>query len=199
MAAEMWRIPSSKVVQTGRCSFVQDQGMLYRTGRASNHNFLFSEVGAGIHPMVLIGLWHEVMQFVKRYPETGIENRIPDLPAIYMGMCFYRPGQRFKGLFPLNDTLLQVTKTVPAFVPKSPFVAITNTTLKSGKGLRKWYRKKRGKSKEESRLGETSRTEIAVTFSYLPEDEMIKLGEGTVPFSEIAPKVLKGILGMAGL
>jgi hypothetical protein len=109
MAADFWRVPVSVVKKGGAGSVIQDNGMLQRAQTASsNGQYLFSETGAGVQALALIGLWHEVLNFLAKRPGCGIDNQIADLPEIHMGICYYRPGQRFTGLFPVHDALRDV-------------------------------------------------------------------------------------------
>src|SRR5690554_1119056 len=98
MSADMWRVPASRVVFGSAGSVIQDNGVLRHASPSSiTGNYLFSEVGAGIQPLALIGRHHEIATWLAKRRETAIENRISDLPDIYMGMCYYTPGQRYKG------------------------------------------------------------------------------------------------------
>ena len=82
MAAEMWRVPVSEVKLASGGAVIEDLGVLRKAIAASNRQYLFSEVGAGLQALALIGLWHEVLNFLAARPGMGIDNRIKDLPEI---------------------------------------------------------------------------------------------------------------------
>lgn len=118
MGARMYREPSSVVKKVGT-AFIQDNGQLTGTAPGSSGNFLFTEVGAGVKPMVLIGTRPEVLMWLDSWPGRGIENRICDLPEIYMSVQPYRPGSRFVGLFPVQAVVQQLVEGLAAFAPGS--------------------------------------------------------------------------------
>ncbi|GGC23695.1 hypothetical protein GCM10011363_45290 [Marivita lacus] len=100
--AAMYRVPTPRISSGGGFSVILDRGELRGASRGGEC-FLFSEAGAGVESLVLIGTLPELKDWSDRYAKYRIENRISELPEIYMGMCPYVPGKRFKGLFPVND------------------------------------------------------------------------------------------------
>lgn len=192
MAASMWRIPASKVVKGGQFSIIQDRGNLRSAPAGSKGDFIFSEVGAGVQPLALIGLWHEVLNWLATRPTKGIDNKIKDLPDIYMGVSFYRPGQRFVGLFPVHDAVQQLTEgVVGAFAPGSEITDV-------GGAIGDLYsHSKRLFGKPKKKKLSLSSTEVYIKFSYLPEQDMIRVGQRRASFGQIYPIVLKTLSGMA--
>lgn len=118
MPASMYREPSSEVKKVGS-AFIQDNGQLTRTAPGSTGNFLFTEVGAGVKPMVLIGSKPDVIAWLESWPGRGIENRISSLPEIYMSVQPYRPGARFIGLFPVQAAVQAIVEGIASFAPGS--------------------------------------------------------------------------------
>lgn len=99
----MWR-ESAPVVKEGKFfSVIQDRGTLQKAVKSSNNEFLFSEKGAGVKPLVLIGTPIEIFEYLKKNETCGIENHLQEIPEIYMGIAKYVPRKRFNGLFPLQD------------------------------------------------------------------------------------------------
>jgi hypothetical protein len=210
MAAEMWRVPVSEVKLSTGGAVIEDRGVLRKAQWASNRQYLFSEVGAGVQALALIGLWHEVLNFLAARPNMGIENRIRDLPEIYMGMCYYRPGQRFVGLFPLNDAVTSLVGQVigmtgagiGAVLPGAASAAgqITGAVTEvigGAKDLKdvseestKFHWRGRQKSKKKQTLATNA---VYIKFSYLQEKDMLKIGSGRISFTQLSPIVLKAL------
>ncbi|HMN44610.1 MAG TPA: hypothetical protein PKE27_08565 [Povalibacter sp.] len=216
MAAEMWRVPVS-VVKLGRGgSVIEDRGVLRRALTASNGKYLFSEVGAGVQSLALVGLWHEVLNFLAKRPSCGIDNRIRDLPEIYMGMCYYRPGQRFVGLFPVQEAVSAVVGQVVGIagaglgnvLPGATSLAgeITSSVteviggVKDGRDVysdsRKGVIKTKSRSKPDKNMSLAANA-VYIKFSYLQEKDMVKIGSKSISFETLHPIVLKTLSARA--
>ncbi len=102
MPARMFRAPASVVRMAGKMSFVQDNGLMHGGPPGSDGNYWFSEAGAGVKPLVLVGTHNEITAFLMKRKESGIKNTIASLPDIYMGVAPYKPAPRFVGLFHTN-------------------------------------------------------------------------------------------------
>lgn len=113
----MWREPAPVVKEGKFFSVIQDRGTLQKAVKSSNNEFLFSEKGAGVKPLVLIGSTVEIFEYLKKNETCGIENHLQEIPEIYMGITSYIPRKRFSGLFPLQDFLVQTLEQVLKFVP----------------------------------------------------------------------------------
>ncbi|NMG71647.1 hypothetical protein [Parazoarcus communis] len=194
MAADMWRVPASKVHKVGTLSFVQDSGVMTHAATASNGNYLFSEVGAGTKPLALIGMWHEVINFLAQRPTAAIENRILDLPDIYMGACFYRPGERFKGLFPIHDTIQQLTEGLAAMTPGN---TVTDVGGLIGEGVSAIH--KQVKTRQRPPAISMASTPVVVTFTYLPAKDVELIGTGTADFQTLQPIVTRVLSAFSGV
>ncbi|MCT6980727.1 phage major capsid protein, partial [Salmonella enterica subsp. enterica serovar Oranienburg] len=95
----MWREPKPVVKEGKYYSLIMDRGELQKAVKSSNNNYLFSEKGAGVKPLVLIGSPVEISEFMLQNKTRSIENHIKGLPDIYIGVTKYKPKQRFTGLF----------------------------------------------------------------------------------------------------
>ncbi|KOC88444.1 hypothetical protein NG42_16240 [Winslowiella iniecta] len=174
---EMWREPQSVVKEGKQYSLIIDRGELQKAVRTSTNEYCFSEKGAGVKPLVLIGTPVEITEFLIKNETRGIENNITELPDIYMGITKYVPRKRFIGLFPLNDLLITAVEQVQKFQPGS---IITDAAGIPGdlKGLYEAMEKLQENQKEGGQI-------LYVKFSYLPEDGMTKIGSKTISFSKI--------------
>jgi hypothetical protein len=102
------------IVKRSGSAVIQDNGYLSSTGPGSNGNYLFSEVGAGVKAMALVGTKQEILAWLSERKNYFIENRIPDLPAIYLSVQPYRPGTRFVGLFPVHAAIQHLVEAMGA-------------------------------------------------------------------------------------
>jgi hypothetical protein len=217
MAAEMWRVPVSVVKFGGGGSVIEDRGVMRRAVTASNGTYLFSEVGAGVQSLALVGLWHEVLNFLAKRPACGIDNRIGDLPEIYMGMCYYRPGQRFVGLFPLQEAVCSIVGQVvgiagaglgnvlPEATSTVGQIASAATNVIGGvkdahdvySEARKGVIKTKSGSEPSKKNMSLASNAVYIKFSYLQEKEMDKIGSKRISFEELHPIVLKALSARA--
>ena len=169
------------IVKLGKLnSVIQDHGYLKSTLPASNGYYLFSETETGAMPIILLGTFAELLEYLSNAEVSrvfGIENRIKEIPDIYMGAFIYVPGERFTGLFPMHDFVYQLAKQaadlgaaiVPEFTPDSSLKWIRelvggikdlgtwtleriayNEKMRANekKGLRAWISKKFNRTKE---------------------------------------------------
>ncbi|ECF3575494.1 hypothetical protein V9842_001535 [Salmonella enterica] len=177
----MWREPKPVVKEGKYYSLIMDRGELQKAVKSSNNNYLFSEKGAGVKPLVLIGSPVEISEFMLQNKTRSIENHIKGLPDIYMGVTKYKPKQRFTGLFPLQDILTQTVDQVSKFVPGTDITDAVGIPADL-KALQQAILAMKPKDK-------TSNNILYVKFSYLPEDGMVKVGSKTVSFGRILEKM----------
>jgi hypothetical protein len=173
----MWREPKPVVHKGKYYSLIVDRGELQKAVKNSNSDYLFSEKGAGVKPLVLVGSPVEISEFLFQNESRGIENHINELPDIYMGVANYKPKNRFTGLFPLQDVLTQTIDQVSKFVPGT-YITDAAGAPSDLKALKKAILAMKHKDK-------TSNNILYVKFSYLPEDGMVKVGRKTVSFGRI--------------
>jgi hypothetical protein len=173
----MWREPKPVVHKGKYYSLIVDRGELQKAVKNSNSDYLFSEKGAGVKPLVLVGSPVEISEFLFQNESRGIENHINELPDIYMGVANYKPKNRFTGLFPLQDVLTQTIDQVSKFVPGT-YITDAAGAPSDLKALKKAILAMKHKDKTSSNI-------LYVKFSYLPEDGMVKVGRKTVSFGRI--------------
>ncbi|WP_226780754.1 hypothetical protein [Oceaniglobus trochenteri] len=200
--ASIWRVPAPRVRRGGGHSVIQDNGMMRSATMASSVNgWVFSEVGAGVQPLALIGTAHGLAEWCAVHREQKIVNLIADLPEIYMGLCRYVPGNRYKGLFPLHDSGAAIAKTAAGFAVGGAKTAIgtpdgvAKTAASLGKTIASGYKQVRtifpGKAKPPKLRG--SGHDLYVKISYLPEKNMMKLGEGKVTIEALGAQLFRQI------
>lgn len=178
----LWREPAPIVKEGKYCSLIVDRGELQKAVKSSHSDYLFSEKGSGIRPLVLIGTPLEISEFLIKNETRGIENHINDLPDIYMGITNYVPHKRFSGLFPLHDLL---SKTVDQALKFVPVGAILTDAAGMPTDIKEMYEVIKQLSPKEKADGKV----LYVKFSYLPEDGMKKVGSKTVSFGKILKKM----------
>lgn len=175
--ANPWRVPASTLQQGKYHSIIIDRGELKKAVPGSNNQFLFSESGAGIQALVIVGTSLQIMDFLLSRQNQGIDNQIASLPDIYMGISPFKPQQRFSGIFPIGDTLAEVAKFFAGLIPVPDWVSLV-TAPTSLDAMRKSLT---GLSDAQKQKGEL----LYVKFSYLPEDGMQKIGRKTINFKQV--------------
>jgi len=198
MPAHMFRAPASVVKKVGKgisSGFVQDNGQMRGAPPASNGYYLFSEVGAGVKPLVLVGTHNDITEFLMLKKNSGIENRIQTLPDIYMNITHYRPAPRFTGLFPFHNTIVQLVKDFARFVPGSKLTDLAGAAgdikdALNAKGYANRYSSKN--SKAPANL-------VAITWTYLSGKGYEQIGSGTVNFSAMYAYIDNKLSGMIGI
>lgn len=174
----LWREPAPIVKEGKYYSLIVDRGELQKAVKSSNNDYLFSEKGSGIKPLVIIGTPLEISEFLIKNETRGIENHIKDLPDIYMGITNYVPHKRFSGLFPLHDLLSKTVMQALKFVPVG---TIVTDAAGMPSNINEMYQVIKQLSHKEKADGNV----LYVKFSYLPEDGMKKVGSKTVSFGKI--------------
>ena len=202
MSADMWRVPASKVKFGKAYSVIQDNGVLrHALPSSATGNYLFSEAGAGVMPLALIGLQHEIASWLAKHRDTAIENRIGELPDVYMGMCYYTPGQRYKGLFPLHDAAQQLVEGAVGigggFVPSAggigSMVASGGSAASDSVGL---FQKIFGGKKKSPPKRSPGTHPVYILFSYLSsmrDKQMLHLGSGKVKFKDVEQTIIQAM------
>jgi hypothetical protein len=174
----MWREPVPIVKEGKYYSLIVDRGELQKAVKNSNNDYLFSEKGNGVKPLVLIGTPLEISAFLLKNETRGIESHIKELPDIYMGITNYVPKERFTGLFPLHDLLTKTVEQALKFVP-------VGTILTDAAGIPSDLNEMYDVIANMKNKDKASGPVLYVKFSYLPEDGMKKVGSKTVSFGKI--------------
>ncbi|WP_198361239.1 hypothetical protein [Burkholderia ubonensis] len=108
--AGIWRVPAPVVYDGVFGSVIKDRGEMHRAVPNQHGEFVFSEVGAGVQPLAIIGTPAQIAEFMLKHETRGIENKIADTPDIYVGVTKYVPNAQFTGLFPLGDAVVQLAQ-----------------------------------------------------------------------------------------
>ncbi len=180
----LWRVPAPVVKQGKYSSVIEDRGVLKKAIADSNNNYLFSEAGAGVQPLAIIGTREEITAYLIGKKGQKVINKIGSLPDIYMGVSPYVPGDRFKGLFPANDFGIQLFSQLAKFFPDvaklsvPPFVEAAGLPgdAKELLGVLEKFNKEKGES-----LGNL----VYLKLSYLPEDAMTKVASHEISFAAV--------------
>ena len=194
MPASMWREPRSEVKSSGS-AVIQDNGVLTAgVPSSTTRNYLFTEVMVGAHALVLIGNKAEVLHWLSQRANNGIDNRIVELPSIYMSVQPYKPGARFVGLFPLEAAVQRLVEGVAAAAPGSKITDVAGG-MKDLKGAIEF-----SKGGFFSSIFSESEVDPApnpgnlyIRFHYLKGDHDTKVGEKFVAFSAVA-KILEAVI-----
>ncbi|HVY62581.1 MAG TPA: hypothetical protein VHF22_13055 [Planctomycetota bacterium] len=128
MPAQIFRVKPGEVKASGY-AVIQVNESLVAASTAKDGSYLFSEVGAGVESLVLLGTKQEVRDWLSAKCRSrndsmkfGIRNTIADLPEIYMSIQRYKPGARFTGLFPMGDAVQAIFDSVKSMVDASGIV-----------------------------------------------------------------------------
>lgn len=172
-----WRVPAPELKAGKHGSVIIDRGQLQKAVAASNNHYLFSETGAGVQSLVIVGTAVQVMEFLLTHQQRGLESQIKALPKIYMGISPYKPKERFSGVFPANELLSSVAGFLSSLIPTPDWTALIGlpdqlNTLKQAID---------GASPASKAKGDL----LYVKFSYLPEDNMVEMGRGKISFKEV--------------
>lgn len=180
----LWRVPAPVVKEGKYSSVIEDRGVLKKAIADSNSNYLFSEVGPGVQPLAIIGTRMEVAAYLIGKKDKKIVNKIAALPDIYMGVTPYKKGERFRGLFPAQDFGIQLFSQLAKFFPNVADLKVP--AFVDAAGLP-------GDAKEllstlerfNNEQGEAQGDLIYLKLSYLPEDQMSKIGTSEISFAAI--------------
>jgi hypothetical protein len=187
MPASMWREVGGQVHVKGS-AVIEDRGHLRGAAPASDGYYWFSEVGAGVQALCMIGKKDEILDWMWNRKHSGVRNVIADLPEIYMGVTEYKPGVRFRGLFPVGDALQAIVEGFAAMAPGSELTDVVGAikdikenTQKIKKGFT-WFSFFKGEKKQKTIPGE-----MYVKFHYLQDKgmEMTRIGKKKVGFGAI--------------
>ncbi len=198
MAAIMYRQWSGQVHKVGS-AVIEDRGQLRGASTTSTGgNYLFSEAGAGIPPLILIGTKPDVVNFLINRKAKCIDNRIEALPEIYMAIGRYVPGARYRGLFPVQATIQALSERAADFVPGNTLTDLVGAfaTIKDGVGVArgglmdKVYSSPRRDPKEGKWTGEWY-----LKFHYLQDRNMTLVAKKRLTFGQVL-EILKNEWGV---
>lgn len=118
-----WRIPTPEIKNGKYFSVIIDKGELTKAIPDSKNNYLFSEPTYGattqaVKPLALIGTLAEITDYLIENKNKKIVNNIMQLNDLYVGISVYRPGDRFQGVFPLQDFGVKLFSQILSFYPE---------------------------------------------------------------------------------
>ncbi|MEN0105717.1 MAG: hypothetical protein AAGC84_04745 [Pseudomonas sp.] len=179
-----WRVPAPQVKAGRYLSVIEDRGVLKKAVADSHSNYLFSETGAGVQPLAIIGTRMEIAAYLMGIKGRKLVNSIAELPDIYMGVSPYVVGERFRGLFPAQDFGTQLFTQLVKFFPDvaqlklPPFVEAAGLPgdAKELLGVLEKFNQQQGEQ-----LGGV----VYVKFGYLPEEKMTRIGRKEVSLAAV--------------
>lgn len=126
---DLYREPSSKLITAPWKGIILDRGVLKKAIKSSKGEYLFSETGAGVQPLVCVGTLPQLVDFFYTNRNTVISNEISVLPDIYIGISKYVEKQRYDGTYPIHDVIAALSKSILDYVPVNTLTdALSNVT-----------------------------------------------------------------------
>ena len=89
----------------------------FEPARAAEHRFVLSAQGVGVDPLALVGTLREVCATLEFFQDHVIENQLPELPQLYVGIRLHEPGPLWDGLYPLEEIAKRVFRMAAALAP----------------------------------------------------------------------------------
>jgi len=172
-----WRVPAPELKVGKLHSVIIDRGELKKAVAATNGNYLFSETGAGVQSLVIVGTPVQITEFLLNHQQHGVESQIAKLPKIYMGISPFKPKTRFTGIFPVNELLVKVAALLNSAYIKTPDWASLIGALDKLPDLKKAID---GILHQDKAKGDV----LYLKFSYLPEDGMVEVANKKLTFKE---------------
>lgn len=179
-AAEWWRVPAPQLHVNKYHSIILDRGEMHKAVPDSKNQYLFSETGAGVKPLAIVGTALQIAELLERSSSRSIVSDIKSLQTLYMGVSLYVPKDRFEGVFPLNA----VAKGLADFAIGVWGNAVREASQAEQIAL--FMAKLMKASPKEKQQGNN----LFVKFSYLQEEGMFKVGTSRVSCKEIQQQLL---------
>lgn len=178
-----WRVPAP-VLHNGKYgSVIIDRGELKKAVAGSKNYYLFSETGPGVQSLIIVGTPLQIMEFLLSRETHGIESQIQSLPDIYMGIAPFKAQNRFSGIFPIGDMLVEVVKYFANVIPVPDWVVLAASPT----SLNDMRKSIAGLSDAQKHTGQL----FYVKFSYLKEDGMEKIASKSITFKQVAEAIQK--------
>lgn len=188
----LWRAAAPEL-KTGRYrSIIQDNKDLRLAVAGSDGNYLFSETGAGVQPLVFIGTLLQISRYLSANADRRIVNTIRELPQLYAGIDVFQPREPFKEVFSLGTIATQVTRSLLDFFPSgSGLAGAVADLLNGGLSLADMVRRIVSNTvlldavdKEDKRRSKL----YILRVSYLPEDGLKQVATGDIRFGTLLAK-----------
>lgn len=189
VAKIIYREPNQKLLSCKYLpSVIIDRGELKKAIPGQKGDYLFSEVGAGVKPLVFIGTVQELVRFLYENKALKIENTIKELPYIYMSASYYRPQERFEGITPVHDAINQITQAIKSFIPNPLSDSITNRLdIRSAlEDIKTYLSDPKISTSGSLSDGKSINSKlIYLKISYLQDKGAVKIGEKSITFGSI--------------
>ena len=169
-----YREPAPKIIKENT-SIVVDRGQLIKALPNSHGDYVFSEVGAGVKPLILVGNLYEITDFLYKNKDKRIHNTIPELPNVYLSAGKYLPKKRFKGIIGVGDIVTTLAKQMLDFFPGTTVSDFSSSAYTFYSILKELM----------SKGVEIKSDPVYVRLSYLNDDSAINLGEKYIYFNAI--------------
>ncbi|WP_261641375.1 hypothetical protein [Erwinia mallotivora] len=180
----IWREPAPVLKEGKYKSLILDRGQLTKALPDSKNEYIFTEKGAGVKPLVLVGTYIQIVEFLKKYETRGIESQIDGLNKIYMGVANYHPRERFISIWHPGNILVMAVENIQKFLPFGN--DITDVAGVAG-DLKELYEKIDQLDEKQKSSGSV----MYVKFSYLPEDGMTEIGNKKITFGAVLNEMQK--------
>jgi len=180
----LWRVPAPVVKEGKYSSVIEDRGVLKKAIADSHSDYLFSETGAGVQPLAIIGTRTQIAAYLIGKKNQKVVNKIASLPDIYLGISPYVAGERFRGLFPANDFGIQLFSQLAKFFPNvanlnvPPFVDAAGLPGDAKELLAVLDKFNKAQGEPQSGI-------VYLKLSFLPEDKMTKVASKELSFATL--------------
>jgi hypothetical protein len=182
-------------VQAGSMgSVIKDKGHLQVAQQGSVGRYHFTDVKAGVLPIVLLGHKEEIYRWLTENQHSGIQNRYPGSTGIYMAVMPYVPGTRYTGLFPIHNAISAITDGITGiaggglgevFGDGFGQMITDVASLDEGRGMlsRKW--KEQVKYSPKADVAKKATGELFIRFHCYHFDSSERIGKNYVSFPAI--------------
>lgn len=188
----LWRSAAPELKAGRYRSIIQENKDLRLAVASSAGSYLFSEAGAGVHPLVFVGTLLQIAKYLAANEDGRIVNTIRELPNLYAGLDVFQPKAPFKEVFSLGAIATQVTRSLLDFFPSGSGLGgaiadLLNRGLSLGDLVRKIATNTvlldavEQEDKRRSKL-------YVLRVSYLPEEGLKQVATGEIRFGTLLAK-----------
>lgn len=117
LKCDIWREPAPMLIKGKFKGIICDNGYFRKAIKNSKGDYLFSEYGEGVNPLVLIGTTDAIINFLHINAAVSICNQIKKLPFIYFGVGLYIHKERYNGHFPFQEGIVKFIDRSSGMIP----------------------------------------------------------------------------------
>lgn len=110
-------------------------------------SIFFSEHGAGVQPLVVIGTLPELVIFFIIIDMSSLQMKFNHY-QIYIGVFKFVEKKRYDGTFPINNAISTLATSILDFVPGSTITDVLSNSITFGTILKKLIQKDTFKEKQ---------------------------------------------------